>query len=92
MTKASARHIFVLSYEECEQLKSLIEAGADFAACAKKHSICPTGKNGGKILNVSPGKLIKELDQVIFNEEPGKLIGPIESDYGYHLVEITKRG
>lgn len=91
MTKASARHIFVLTYEECEQLKSLIESGADFTTCAKKHSICPSGTKGGKLVDIKPGQLIRELDKVIFSGEVGKVLGPIESEFGYHLVEITKR-
>ncbi len=44
MAKASARHILVSSEEECDELKSQIETGADFAKIAESHSQCPSGK------------------------------------------------
>jgi len=91
MPKASARHIFVLSLEECVQLKKRIEAGADFAKCAKMYSVCPSAEKGGELGLVSQGQLINELDTVLFSEEVGKLLGPVESRFGYHLIEITSR-
>jgi len=91
MSKATARHIFVLTLEECELLKNKIEAGADFARCAIKYSICPTGVNGGKLGEIKPGQLIKELDELVFKEAVGKVLGPVETKFGYHLVEITSR-
>lgn len=91
MSKATARHIFVLTLEECELLKNQIEAGADFARCAIKYSICPTGVNGGELGELKPGQLIKELDTLVFNGAVGKVLGPIESQFGYHLVEVTSR-
>jgi peptidyl-prolyl cis-trans isomerase C len=91
MPKTSARHIFVLSLEECEQLKEMIEAGADFSKCARRHSVCPSGENGGELGTINQGQLIRELDEVLFSGEVGKLFGPVESRFGYHLIEIIRR-
>lgn len=44
MAKARARHILVSTKEKCEDLKTQIEAGGDFAALAKDYSTCPSGK------------------------------------------------
>ena len=44
MAKAEARHILVPTEEECNNLKTEIEGGADFADVAKKHSKCPSGE------------------------------------------------
>jgi len=91
MATASARHILVSTQETCEQLKTEIENGADFAEIAKKHSLCPSGRRGGDLGEFSPGQMVKEFDQVVFNEEIGKVHGPIHTQFGYHLVEVISR-
>lgn len=58
MKKASARHILVASMEMCENLKAQIEAGADFAAVAKEHSLCPSKRDGGALGTFGPGQMI----------------------------------
>lgn len=91
MAKAKARHILVGSQAECAELKKQIEAGADFAAVAKKHSQCPSGRDGGDLGEFSPGQMVKEFDQVVFRDEVGKVHGPVKTQFGYHLIEITSR-
>ena len=91
MSIASARHILVKSQEECENIKKEIEGGADFADMAKKHSECPSGQKGGGLGEFSPGQMVKEFNDVVFNEEIGKVHGPVQTQFGYHLIEITSR-
>lgn len=91
MTKATARHILVSSEEVCKDLKSQIEGGTDFAKIAASHSQCPSGKQGGNLGAFSPGQMVKEFDQVVFSAEVGKVHGPVKTDFGYHLIEITQR-
>ena len=91
MAKASARHILVAGEKECLDLKKRIENGEDFADLAAEHSKCPSGRNGGALGEFYPGQMVPEFDQVVFNEEVGKVHGPVKTDFGYHLVEITSR-
>lgn len=91
MPKATARHILVNSEEECQKLKSSIEDGADFGEVAAAHSNCPSGKSGGDLGSFGPGEMVKEFDQVVFNETVGQVHGPIKTQFGYHLVEVTSR-
>ncbi len=91
MAKASARHILVPTKEACEDLKTKIEAGADFAVIARDHSKCPSGKQGGELGEFSPGQMVKEFDEVVFSKEVGKVHGPVQTQFGYHLIEITSR-
>lgn len=91
MPKATARHILVTTKEACEELKNKIEAGADFAVCAKESSKCPSGKDGGNLGEFSPGQMVKEFDTVVFSGEVGKVLGPVQTQFGYHLIEVTRR-
>jgi peptidyl-prolyl cis-trans isomerase C len=91
MARASARHILVETQEACEDLKAQIEAGADFAELAREHSQCPSGQDGGELGEFSQGQMVPEFDRVVFTQEVGKVHGPIKTQFGYHLVEVTKR-
>ena len=91
MSSAAARHILVNTEEECLKLKNEIEAGTDFAESAKKHSQCHSGAEGGSLGEFHPGQMVPEFDKVVFNEEIGKVHGPVKTQFGYHLIEITSR-
>ncbi|MDA0738803.1 MAG: peptidylprolyl isomerase [Nitrospirae bacterium] len=91
MAKARARHILVATEESCNAIKTQIEGGTDFAALAKEHSTCPSGKQGGDLGEFGPGQMVPEFDTVVFNEEIGKVHGPVKTQFGYHLLEITSR-
>jgi len=91
MAKASARHILVDDKENCAALKSRIEAGENFADIAREHSSCPSGQQGGDLGEFRPGQMVKEFDQVVFSAELGKVHGPVQTQFGYHLIEITQR-
>lgn len=91
MKKACARHILTADREFCEELKTQIEAGADFADIAAKHSECPSGRQGGDLGEFTPGQMVAEFDKVVFSDELNKVHGPIKTQFGYHLIEITSR-
>ena len=91
MAKARARHILVSTQQACEDLKTQIEGGADFAKLAAQHSSCPSGKQGGDLGEFGPGQMVKEFDEVVFSAEVGKVHGPVKTQFGYHLLEITSR-
>jgi len=88
---ASARHILVKECEQCESLKAEIEGGADFAELAKQHSTCPSGKSGGDLGTFRERQMVKEFDDVVFSAELNKVHGPVKTQFGYHLIEITSR-
>lgn len=91
MAEATARHILVDSEEQCLQLKNEIEAGADFADIAKKHSSCPSGANGGDLGSFGPGQMVPEFDKVVFSADVNTVQGPVQTQFGYHLLEVTSR-
>ena len=91
MAKATARHILVDSEEQCQEIKTQIEGGADFGEMAKEHSQCPSSQQGGDLGEFSPGQMVKEFDEVVFSGDLDKIHGPIQTQFGYHLIEITSR-
>ncbi len=91
MASASARHILVNTEEECNTLKAEIEGGADFAEVAKANSQCPSGQEGGGLGTFTPGQMVKEFDEVVFQTAVGVVPGPVQTQFGHHVVESTER-
>ncbi len=91
MATATARHILVDTEEKCLDLKKQIADGGDFAALASEHSSCPSGQSGGDLGSFGPGMMVKEFDEVVFNEAVGEVHGPVKTQFGYHLLEVTSR-
>ena len=91
MAKATARHILVDSEQQCNELKDQIANGTDFADVAKQHSKCPSGSSGGDLGEFGPGMMVKEFDEVVFSAPINEVQGPVKTQFGYHLLEVTSR-
>lgn len=91
MTKATARHILVDSAEKCEEIKLEIEGGKEFGDLAKKFSKCPSGGQGGDLGEFGPGMMVREFDEVVFSAPVNTVQGPVKTQFGYHLLEVTQR-
>lgn len=92
MAWATARHILVNSEEKCNELKSEIENGANFETLAKENSACPSSAQGGDLGKFGPGQMVPEFDKAVFSGDVGVVYGPIKTQFGYHLLEVTGRG
>ncbi len=91
MVRATARHLLVDSEEKCNEIKQQIADGADFAEMAKQHSSCPSGRNGGDLGEFGRGMMVKEFDEVVFSAPLNQVQGPVKTQFGYHLLEVTSR-
>ena len=91
MKSATASHILVSTENECLELMKSIEAGESFAAAAKKHSKCPSGQKGGALGSFRPGQMVAEFDKIVFSGEIKKVLGPVKTQFGYHLIWIDER-
>jgi peptidyl-prolyl cis-trans isomerase C len=92
MATASARHILVDSEEKCNELKEQINNGdISFEDAAKQFSGCPSGADGGELGTFPKGAMVPEFDRVVFNDEIGVVHGPVQTDFGFHLLEVTSR-
>lgn len=72
-------------------IAALREAPARFAELAARHSRCPSAKRGGHLGVVRRGQTVPELEAVVRRLPPGLAGRPIETRYGFHIVEILAR-
>jgi len=92
MASASARHILVSDEALCNALKEKINAKEiTFEQAAKENSTCPSGAKGGDLGSFGQGQMVPEFDKVVFNDEVGVVHGPVKTQFGYHLLEVTER-
>ena len=63
----------------------------NFAALAKKYSVCPSGKRGGDLGEFRRGQMVKQFDDVVFKKEVLKIHGPVKTKFGYHLIKTLYR-
>lgn len=91
MARATARHLLVESEDLCNELKQRIANGEDFAEIAKEYSQCPSGRDGGDLGSFTQGQMVPEFDKVVFNDAINVVHGPVQTQFGYHLLETTSR-
>ncbi|MBI2212599.1 MAG: peptidylprolyl isomerase [Acidobacteria bacterium] len=74
-----------------DELGKQARAGSDFAKLASQFSDAATKADGGLLGEVKKGELIAELDKAIFTANTGDVVGPITTQFGYHILKIEKR-
>jgi len=74
-------------------IKRQIEDGADFGALAKKNSMDPgSAKSGGELPGwYNRGELAPEYEAVCFQMKVGEISDPVETDFGFHLIQLLER-
>lgn len=88
-TQARASHILVKTEQQAEQMMKRIADGEDFAAVSKRFSSCPSGKTGGDLGWFGKGMMVPEFEKIAFEEEVGKVVGPVKTQFGYHVIKVT---
>jgi peptidyl-prolyl cis-trans isomerase C len=90
-SQARASHILVKTEDEANKILKRINDGEDFTAVAKRFSSCPSRKNGGDLGWFGKGQMVPEFEKVAFENDPGKIVGPIKTQFGYHIIKVTGR-
>ena len=62
-----------------------------FAEVAKANSDCPSKEKGGDLGEFTHGQMVKEFDEVAFKSEPFKVSDPVKTQFGWHLIMVTKK-
>ena len=88
---ARSAHILVEDEALAKKLIADIKAGADFGQLAAKHSIDPGSKANGGDLGSGPfGRFVPEFDQALFGADEGEVVGPIKTQFGYHIIKLIE--
>ncbi|MFA5332725.1 MAG: peptidylprolyl isomerase [Methanoregula sp.] len=87
--QARASHILVKTEDEATRIMKRLNDGEDFAAVAKRFSGCPSGKSGGDLGWFGKGMMVPEFEKAAFENDVGKLIGPIKTQFGWHVIKVT---
>src|SRR5215204_5879986 len=76
--------------EKAEEVKQQLENGGDFATLAKENSQDPgSAEKGGDLGCLGKGETVPEFENAAFEAEQGEIVGPVQTQFGYHLLEVT---
>ena len=88
----SAKHILVESEEKCNEILEAITSGAkSFEDAAKESSSCPSGQRGGDLGAFGKGQMVPEFEQAAFAAEIGQVVGPVQTQFGFHLIKVEAK-
>ena len=78
---------------EAKNLLTVLEKEpAKFSDLAREKSICPSGKQGGGDLGMfGEGQMVGEFDEACKTSEIGKIVGPVKTQFGYHIIRVDER-
>ena len=74
------------------QVLARAKKGEDFAALALEYSQDPGSKDlGGEYDYFPKGQMVKPFEDACFNNAPGSVVGPVETDFGYHIIKVSDK-
>jgi peptidyl-prolyl cis-trans isomerase C len=100
---AEARHILIScapdaeaaqkeeKRQEAEALRKQLVEGGDFGALAKEHSDCPSSAKGGDLGSIKRGATVKPFEDAAFSQEIDAIGEVVETQFGYHVIQVSKR-
>lgn len=100
IAQTHTRHILIKTSElvseneaknRLAEIKKRIEGGASFAEQAKLHSEDGSAAQGGDLGWASPGMFVPEFEKAMNALQPGQMSGLVQSDFGWHLIQVLER-
>lgn len=84
-----AKHILTDGEEKCSDiLQEITSEEKTFEEAATEHSSCPSGAKGGSLGEFGRGQMVKEFEEAAFEAEVGHVVGPVKTQFGYHLIKV----
>ena len=87
----NAKHILVAEEDKCQAILKEIKEGMAFEEAAQRHSTCPSGQKGGSLGAFGKGQMVKEFEEAAFAAEIGQVVGPVKTQFGYHLIKVEAK-
>jgi foldase protein PrsA len=89
--KRDIRIVLTKTPAKAQQAKKALDSGQSFKTVAGKYSIDQGTRDSGGLLQAVPkGQQEKELDDATFSAPKGKIEGPVKTQFGYYVFEVTK--
>ena len=90
--QVEARHILVDTREEAEEILELLKSGRDFAELAGEYSKDTlSAEQGGNLGFFQRGEMVPEFEEAAFSLPVNQVSDPIETTYGFHIIEVLGR-
>ena len=87
-----AKHILVDDEDKCQEiLEKIIGEETTFEDAAKEFSTCPSKEKGGDLGAFGRGQMVKEFEDAAFAAEVGHVVGPVKTQFGYHLIKVEDK-
>lgn len=91
-TEVCSAHILVATAEEADDVLDRLDEGEDFAVVAGELSIdTGSGAAGGNLGCTTPSTYVAEFAEATLTAEVGQVVGPVESQFGFHLIRVDSR-
>lgn len=87
-SQINASHILVKTQDEANEIKFDLKSGKSFEDIAKEKSLCPSKKKGGNLGWFKRNQMVKEFEDACFNANKGDIIGPVKTQFGFHIIRI----
>jgi hypothetical protein len=86
-----ARHILLENEDTAQDLLDQLDEGADFGDLAREFSTGPSGPSGGDLGWFAQGQMVEPFEEAAFAAEVGEIVGPVETQFGFHIIQILGR-
>ena len=86
--QVNAAHILVGSEKDANSIMARLEKGENFADLAKRFSKCPSKSKGGDLGWFGKGQMVKPFEDAAFGASKGAVVGPVKTDFGYHVILV----
>jgi len=88
------------SKEDSNSVKTLADnlyerakSGENFETLANEYSMDPSnqGTKGGDLGWFSKGRMVKSFEEAAFNAKKNQIVGPVKSNFGYHIIQVRDK-
>ena len=86
----NASHILVNEEDQAKNILKDLNAGKDFDDLAKKHSVGPTAKNGGKLNWFDLNTMVPEFSTALMVLSEGDISQPVKTKFGWHVIKLNE--